>query len=231
MNLAGFEKIAPHLSSPLVLLGFVMLLAYGIHGQLTKSGLLRQVTQKDSGLIIRLFLRYGFWLALTLLVAGFGLAGWSKYVNKVNRVDASKQSIKTVEAPNEQPKIKHEQNNFQTVRRKEIELDPDNPARWNKLGLLLLYTGELDQAEEAFQKLLALGEAHQDKESQAIAYGNLGLVYRSWDNIDQAEAYWKKSLLLYQEMGMPDTKDIQQRLDELSQYRASLQASPADDTR
>lgn len=90
MNLAGFDKIAPHLSSPLVLVGFVLLLAYGIHWQLMKSGLLRQVTQKDSGLIIQLFLRYGFWLALPLLMAGFGMAGWSKYMAKVNRVDGSK---------------------------------------------------------------------------------------------------------------------------------------------
>ncbi|CAK8714103.1 MAG: hypothetical protein CDV28_1201 [Candidatus Electronema aureum] len=32
MNYAWFEKIAPHLAtSPLVLIGFVLLLAYGIH--------------------------------------------------------------------------------------------------------------------------------------------------------------------------------------------------------
>ena len=55
MNISGFEKIAPYLTHPLVLVGFVLLLAYGIHWQLMKSGLLRQVTQKDSGLIIRLF--------------------------------------------------------------------------------------------------------------------------------------------------------------------------------
>lgn len=231
MNFAGFEKIAPHLTSPLVLVGFVLLLAYTVYWQLMRSGVLKQVPQKERGLIVRLFLRYSFRLALTLLVTGLCLTEWNKYTDKVNRVDASRQSVGTVEPSHEQPQVKHEQNNFEAVRRKEIELDPDDPARWNKLGLLLLHTGELAQAEEAFQKVLALGEEHQDKESQAIAYGNLGLVYRIRDNIDQAEAYWKKSLILYQEMGIPDIRDIQQWLDELAQHRASQQASPADNHR
>jgi tetratricopeptide (TPR) repeat protein len=83
MNYAWFEKIAPHLAgSPLVLIGFVLLLAFGIHSQLIKSGLLSQVDKKDSGLIIRLFLRYGFWLALTLLLAGVGLEAWKSYMEK-----------------------------------------------------------------------------------------------------------------------------------------------------
>ncbi|CAK8721121.1 hypothetical protein KKHLCK_10360 [Candidatus Electrothrix laxa] len=83
MNIAGFEKIAPYLTHPLVLVGFVLMLAYGVHIQLMKSGL-RQVSQKDSSLIIRLFLRYGFWLALVLLLAGFGLSVWNSYMGKEN---------------------------------------------------------------------------------------------------------------------------------------------------
>ena len=177
------------------------------------------------------FAKIAKYLALALLLTGLVLLGWKSYINRADPVDASKQSVKTVEPSHEQPEVKHKQNNFEAVRRKEVELDPDDPARWNKLGLLLLHTGELAQAEEAFQKVLALGEEHQDKESQAIAYGNLGLVYSTWDNIDQAEAYWKKSLILYQEMGMPDTQDIQQWLDELSQHRAGQQAPPADNHR
>ncbi len=92
MNFAGFEKIAPYLTHPLVLVGFVLLLAYGIHWQLMKSGLLSQVSKKDSSLIIRLFLRYGFWLALTLLLAGFGLAACSKHLDtaKIISIDVRK---------------------------------------------------------------------------------------------------------------------------------------------
>ncbi|CAK8710771.1 hypothetical protein GKODMF_01885 [Candidatus Electrothrix gigas] len=52
---------------------------------------------------------------------------------------------------------------------KEAQLDQDNAEGWNQLGLLLFRTGELTQAEEAFRKVLALGEAHQDQEEQARA--------------------------------------------------------------
>jgi len=81
MDITGFEKIAPHLANPLVLVGFVLMLAYGIHWQLMKSGLLSKVDKKDSGLIIRLFLHYGFRLALTLLAASFGLLADSFVTN------------------------------------------------------------------------------------------------------------------------------------------------------
>lgn len=64
-----------------------------------KSGLLRQVNQKDSSLIIRLFLRYGFWLGLALVLAmfllqfsGIGLSAWNSYMEKekVTQIDAGK---------------------------------------------------------------------------------------------------------------------------------------------
>jgi hypothetical protein len=34
MNITGFDKVAPYLTNPLVLVGFGLLLAYGIHWQL-----------------------------------------------------------------------------------------------------------------------------------------------------------------------------------------------------
>lgn len=60
MNLAGFEKIAKYLAIPLVLIGFVLMLVFGIHSELIKSGLLPQVSQQDADIIIKLMLRYGF---------------------------------------------------------------------------------------------------------------------------------------------------------------------------
>lgn len=275
MNLAGFEKIAPHLSSPLVLVGFVMLLAYGIHWQLMKSGLLRQVTQKDSGLIIRLFLRYGFWLALALLVAGFGLAGWNKYMDKVQPVDAAKLAVKLLEPLQGQLQAKDEQikalteaitalsktdapakdindalqklekgNTAQAQAifaevlkakeaagvaankeaaaaarhlgalaylsnpkeallsyQKAVQLDPDDAEGWNMLGVRFDRTGELTQAEEAYRKLLTLGEVHQDKKEQAWAYGNLGLVYEGRGELSRAEEMHRKALALNKAVG------------------------------
>ncbi|MGB5687488.1 MAG: hypothetical protein WBM35_16890 [Candidatus Electrothrix sp.] len=78
MNIAGFEKIAKYLAVPLVLVGFVLMLFFGIHDKLIDSGLLTQVSAGDSSEIIKLMLHYGFQLGLCVTVLGFGLAAWSK---------------------------------------------------------------------------------------------------------------------------------------------------------
>ncbi len=277
MNITGFEKIAPHLANPLVLAGFVLMLAYGIHWQLMKSGLLSKVDKKDSGVIIRLFLRYGFWLALTLLLAGVGLSAWNSYMEKekVVSVDAGKlarellaplqgqlaakdeqikalteaitalsktgapaasindalqalkqgdtakaqavfaEVLRTKEAEGKQATKEaaaaarhlgalaymHDTNGALAAYRKAVELDPDNADGWNMLAALFFRTGELAQAEAAWRKVLALGEAHQDKEEQSAALSNLGIVHRTRGDLDKAEEMHQKGLELDQALG------------------------------
>jgi protein O-GlcNAc transferase len=279
MNITGFEKIAPYLTHPLVLVGFVLMLVFGIHSRLMKSGLLRQVNQKDSGLIIRLFLRYGFWLGLVLVLASVGLSAWNSYMEKekvqIQAVDAGQLAEKLLAPLQEQLQSKDEQIKALTeafvalpktgappasinaalqeaekgntakaqaifaevLRSKEaegqkankeaaaaarhlgalaymnnpkealaayykaVQLDPDNADGWNRLGILLDRTGELAQAEDAFRKVLALGEAHQDREVQAAALGNLGLVYQTRGELDKAEEMHRKALELDQALG------------------------------
>jgi len=58
MDITGFDKVAQYLTHPLVLVGFVLMLVFGIHSQLMKSGLLSKVDKKDSSEIIKLLLRY-----------------------------------------------------------------------------------------------------------------------------------------------------------------------------
>ena len=287
MNIAGFEKIAPYLTHPLVLVGFVLMLAYGIHWQLMKSGLLAQATKKDSALIIRLFLRYGFWLALILLLAGFGLqfsgiglSAWNSYMDKekvvaVNagkvaeqlyaqlgtkdkqlesqeeqikalteavtalaRADAPAKSVNDALRALEQGDTKQAQAIFADVLnskeaegrkvnkeaaaaarhlgalaymndikvalaayRKVVKLDPDNAEDWNRLGHLFHRTGQIKEAEKAYRRVLALGEAHKDKEEQAAAYGNLGIVYRALGDLSQTEQLHEKALKVYKDLG------------------------------
>ena len=277
MDITGFAKVAPYLTHPLVLVGFVLMLAYAMHWQLMKSGLLRQVNQKDSGLIIRLFLRYGFWLALVLLLAGVGLSAWNSYMEKekVLAVDAGKLARELLAPLQGQLSAKDEQikalteaitalsktgapaasindalqalkqgNTAQAqvifaevLRSKEaegkqankeaaaaarhlgalalngdtkaalaayqkaVELDPDDADDWNWLGILLTRTGKLTQAEEAYRKVLALGEAHQDKKKQAMALGNLGNVYETRGELDKAEEMYRKALAINEALG------------------------------
>jgi Tfp pilus assembly protein PilF len=52
-------------------------------------------------------------------------------------------------------------------------------------------------------------------------YGNLGIVYKTRGELDKAEEVWKKSLRLYQAMGHPNAKKVQQLLDDLAQQRTT----------
>lgn len=69
----SFHSIAPYLKDPLVLSGFALLLFFGLCRSLIKSGLLPQVTQKGSLLVLRRVILYGFILAIVIILLGFGL--------------------------------------------------------------------------------------------------------------------------------------------------------------
>ncbi|CAK8712998.1 MAG: Tetratricopeptide repeat-containing protein [Candidatus Electronema aureum] len=288
MDITGFEKVAQYLTHPLALIGFVLMLVFGMHKEIVKSGLLPQVSKKDGSEILKLILRYGFWLGLVLVLAGFllqfsgiGLSAWNSYMEKekVTQVNAGKLAEKLVgplqgqlQAKDEQIKALTEaitalsktgapvksinealqalqqghtaqaQAIFAEVLRskeaegqkankeaaaaamhlgalaymnntkaalaayqKAVQLDPDNADGWNELGHLFRRTGELSQAEEAYRKVLALGEAHQDKEKQAWAYGNLGNVAYTRGDLAQAEQMYKKSLEISEALGLKET--------------------------
>ena len=71
--LHAFRNIAPYLTHPLVLIGFVLMLFFGIHGQLIDSGIIPPLDQEAGGGVVQAILRYGFWIALAVVVLGFAL--------------------------------------------------------------------------------------------------------------------------------------------------------------
>jgi hypothetical protein len=79
-SIGEFSKVAPYLTNPLVLIGFVLLLFFGIHRALIKSGVLTPVSKTASSKIVRLLLHYGFIVALLLTLFGFGLTAWNEYL-------------------------------------------------------------------------------------------------------------------------------------------------------
>jgi protein O-GlcNAc transferase len=95
----------------------------------------------------------------------------------------------------------HDTNGALAAYRKAVELDPDNADGWNQLAALFLRTGELEQAEAAWRKSLALEEALGRKEGMAQDYGNLGNVYRTRGELDKAEEMHRKSLALEEALG------------------------------
>jgi len=69
----------PFLINPLVLIGFCLLLFYGIHPALMKAGLLTRLSQRQSSAVLRLILKHGFSVAIGLVVLGFAYAGFQAY--------------------------------------------------------------------------------------------------------------------------------------------------------
>jgi hypothetical protein len=69
----NFEKIAPYLQEPLVLVGFVLFLGFLVSRQLLMSGIIPPLPSRPAFRILRLLLSYGFVLALAIVLLGFGL--------------------------------------------------------------------------------------------------------------------------------------------------------------
>ena len=72
-ELTSFAKVAPFLKHPLVLVGFVLLLFFAIHRALIKSGIIPPLSKQAGGKVVQMLLRYGFVIALLIIVLGFGL--------------------------------------------------------------------------------------------------------------------------------------------------------------
>jgi hypothetical protein len=70
-EIAQFEKIAPYLGNPLVVVGLCLLLFFGVHRALVKAGILAKLSQRQSSAIIRLLLKHGFAVAIITIVLGF----------------------------------------------------------------------------------------------------------------------------------------------------------------
>ena len=196
MDIAGFAKVAPYLTHPLVLVGFVLMLAFGIHWQLMKSGLLRQVNQKDSGVIIRLFLRYGFWLALTLLLAGVGLSAWNSYMDKekvqIQAVDAGKLAEKLLAPLQGELTAKNEQIKALTEAITALS-KTGAPAASINAALQALEQGDTAKAQAIFAEVLRSKEAEgkQANKEAAAAARHLGALAFNGDTKAALAAYQK----------------------------------------
>ena len=73
MDFAGFAKVASYLGEPLVLVGFVLVLFFGIHRLLIEKGIIRPPSNPTP--IVKMLLTYGFVVALVVIILGFGLVG------------------------------------------------------------------------------------------------------------------------------------------------------------
>src|SRR5262249_36059049 len=70
----AFSNVAPYLTNPLVLLGFLLLLVFAVQRALLGAGIIPQLAQRTGGRVVQSLLRYGFVIALVVIILGFLLA-------------------------------------------------------------------------------------------------------------------------------------------------------------
>ena len=68
-----FEKIAPYLEEPMVLVGFVLFLFFGLAHASFRAGFIPTLTRRDGYRVVMRLMTYGFVLALAVVVVGLGL--------------------------------------------------------------------------------------------------------------------------------------------------------------
>ena len=66
-----FKDIAPFLQHPLVLVGFVILLFFGILTALFKAGILPPLPKRTAGDVVKRVINFGFAIALLVILLGF----------------------------------------------------------------------------------------------------------------------------------------------------------------
>lgn len=71
--MADFEKVAPYLSDPLILIGFFVFVFFGFCRYLLKRGIIPQLNKAQGYRILRSVLLYGFLFGLAIIGLGFGL--------------------------------------------------------------------------------------------------------------------------------------------------------------
>ncbi|SFO38731.1 tetratricopeptide repeat protein [Nitrosospira briensis] len=288
-GIAGFKEIAPYLENPLVLIGFVLFLFFGIPLALLKAGILPPLTPRTGGKVVRSFLSYGFVIALLVIALGFAYAlfqahlqhdpdvqkghaeatrlqglvemakGFCQHPDMAGLDEAARRDVvracaqavvalTKVSAPEPQKEealARLEKGDTQgakvlfkaVLERKSaegkasnleaaeaarhlgalafydntwealaaylraVELDPNNPEGWNRLGHLLARTGELNQAEAAYEKVKTIAESQGDQQGLAVAYFNLGTVYQTRGDLAQAETMYRQALAIDEALG------------------------------
>jgi H+/gluconate symporter-like permease len=71
--LRAFKEIAVYLRHPLVLIGFALLLVFSVHHSLIDAGIIPPLDQQAGSAVVQAILRYGFWIAIVVIVLGFSL--------------------------------------------------------------------------------------------------------------------------------------------------------------
>ena len=95
-KIEAFTNLAIYLKDPLVLVGFLLLLFFGIHRTLIKSGIILPLSARAGSKILQILLRYGFLIAIAVIVLGFALAFFRTHRETLPYVDVNQIVTKLV---------------------------------------------------------------------------------------------------------------------------------------
>ena len=103
----GFADYARYLQHPLTLIGFVLLLAFGVHRTLLRSGIIPPLSARGGSRVVQTLLRYGFVIALATIGLGFGLQFYETAHTKATPQEIAKL---TTAANDEYLRAQHQKN-------------------------------------------------------------------------------------------------------------------------
>lgn len=78
--IAGFKEFVPYLTHPMVLVGYALLSVFGVHRALLKARIIPPLTPRTGGRVVQRLLRYGFVIALIVIILGFLLAFYQTHL-------------------------------------------------------------------------------------------------------------------------------------------------------
>jgi len=87
--------------------------------------------------------------------------------------------------------------------------------QYSNLGNLYYTAGDLQRAEKMFLGSLEMNQTLGRQEEIANQYGNLGHLYRKRGDLQPAKDNYLKSLGIFSELGNPNTRRVQQFLEQL----------------
>ena len=198
------SNFAKHLKHPFVLIGFVIMLIFGVYDKLIEKGIIQPLPPDQINIVVQLILAYGFWLGMLVVVLAFV---WQVYkthtdtkIKKKDHIESKQQAQQTAQAYRNLGALAFLDNTQEALQayRQATQLDPDNADGWNQLGHLLDRIGDLDEAITAYNTVLTLGKQHGDNQEIVAAYGNLGIAYQTRGDLDKAIEFHQKALTLFE---------------------------------
>ena len=241
----NFEKVAPYLQDPLVLVGFVLFLFFGLGRVLLKSGIIPPLPEGLAYNILRLLLTYGFILALAVVGSG----GVLKYRELSEKEQRSSVNLLQQELHGNFEVISELKQNIETILEHAIVVHNSLRHPGIKISATLFPSenadpqadvpASLDYARQQIELARTTGLLDdQNAKSQFIEVGRaiVGTVDRTMPTIEMlADAngkrypissdVWKAHLPILRKISVIDVTQLQQLYQEMERLRTNYTVS------